>query len=85
MAGEPVARIGRGWLALVGVGQDDSPATARALAEKVAHLRAFPDAEGRMNRSALAFCVGCPTSALLIWTPRAINCATYPCAAYCTP
>ncbi len=53
MAGEPVARIGRGWLALVGVGQDDSPATARALAEKVAHLRAFPDAEGHMNRSAL--------------------------------
>lgn len=40
--GREVARIGVGLLALVGVGRDDEPATARRLAEKTATLRLFP-------------------------------------------
>jgi D-aminoacyl-tRNA deacylase len=48
-----VASIGRGWLALVGVGQDDDGDAARMLADKVVHLRGFADDEGRMNLSAL--------------------------------
>ena len=44
-------RIGRGFVALVGVGQGDGEAEAKFLAEKTAALRVFPDAEGRMNVS----------------------------------
>lgn len=50
---ELVAEIGRGLVVLVGVGRDDSEASARRLAEKVAHLRIFPDEADRMNRSVL--------------------------------
>jgi D-aminoacyl-tRNA deacylase len=49
--GRPVGAIGRGLLVLVGVGREDGPADAAALADKVAGLRIFPDGEGRMNRS----------------------------------
>ena len=48
-----VGSIGRGWLVFLGVGEDDSPVVAEALARKVAQLRAFADADGRMNLSAL--------------------------------
>lgn len=51
--GEPVARMGPGLLALVGVGQGDEEADAAELARKLVHLRVFPDAEGRMNHSLL--------------------------------
>ncbi len=51
--GATVGEIGPGLLILLGVGRDDTPETARALAEKVANLRLFDDAEGRMNRSLL--------------------------------
>lgn len=51
--GEVVAGIGPGWAILLGVGQQDTPEIARKLAEKIAHLRCFPDVEGKMNRSAL--------------------------------
>jgi D-tyrosyl-tRNA(Tyr) deacylase len=44
-----VGRIGRGLVALVGVTHDDDEAAARKLAEKVWHLRVFPDADGTMN------------------------------------
>jgi D-aminoacyl-tRNA deacylase len=50
--GAPVGAIGRGWLILLGVGAEDSPATAARLAEKVATLRAFEDAAGKTNLSA---------------------------------
>ncbi len=50
---ELVAEIGRGLVVLVGVGRDDSEASARRLAEKVAYLRIFPDEADRMNRSVL--------------------------------
>jgi D-tyrosyl-tRNA(Tyr) deacylase len=47
--GEPVASIGPGYLALVGVGHGDDEADAHRLAEKVAALRVFPDEAGKMN------------------------------------
>ena len=53
VAGETVGEIGQGYLLLVGVGHDDGPAEAAALAAKVANLRLFADAAGAMNRSAL--------------------------------
>ena len=43
--------IGRGLAILVGAGPADAPADADALADKVAQLRIFPDAEGRFNLS----------------------------------
>lgn len=51
--GQVVGEIARGWLALVGVAPTDTPAAAEWLAEKVAHLRCFPDADGKMNLSVL--------------------------------
>ncbi|TVR86223.1 MAG: D-tyrosyl-tRNA(Tyr) deacylase [Trueperaceae bacterium] len=47
--GDTVGRIERGLLALVGVGPDDDDRTARALADKLAALRVFPDERGRMH------------------------------------
>ena len=44
-----VGEIGRGLLVLVGVERDDSAATAGQAADKLAGLRIFADAEGRMN------------------------------------
>ena len=49
--GRDVAAVGPGFLALVGVGPADSPATAARLAAKVAALRVFDDGQGHMNRS----------------------------------
>jgi D-tyrosyl-tRNA(Tyr) deacylase len=51
VAGEIVAEMADGLLALVGVARGDTDDDARALAEKLAHLRVFDDAEGAMNRS----------------------------------
>jgi D-tyrosyl-tRNA(Tyr) deacylase len=48
-----VGEMGEGLLALVGVGVDDGEDDARELGSKLVHLRVFPDAEGRMNRSLL--------------------------------
>ena len=50
---QTVAAIDRGLLVLVGVGADDSPADAKWLADKVAHLRVFDDEDGKMNLSVL--------------------------------
>ena len=47
--GDVVGEIGPGVCALIGVTHDDTDATARALAEKVWHLRIFDDADGAMN------------------------------------
>ena len=51
--GAVVGAIGQGWVVLLAVGREDDEAIARALAQKVVHLRAFADEAGRMNRSAL--------------------------------
>lgn len=48
---EVVGRIGPGLLVLLGVGQADAPADAEQLAEKIAELRVFDDAAGKMNLS----------------------------------
>jgi D-tyrosyl-tRNA(Tyr) deacylase len=48
-----VGQIGAGLLVLLGVGQGDAEADADYVAEKVLHLRIFPDGEGQMNLSVL--------------------------------
>jgi len=48
-----VGRIGPGLLVLVGVAADDTPESARWLAEKTVNLRVFNDPQGRMNKSIL--------------------------------
>jgi len=50
---ETVGAIAAGWLVLLGVGPTDTPAECDWLADKVAHLRAFADADGKMNLSVL--------------------------------
>jgi D-tyrosyl-tRNA(Tyr) deacylase len=45
------ATVGRGFLVLLGVAQDDTEADADYLAEKIAGLRVFEDDQGRMNLS----------------------------------
>ena len=42
-----------GLLVLVGVGHSDTVTQASELARRLVHLRVFPDADGRMNRSLL--------------------------------
>jgi len=49
--GERVAAVGRGLLVLLGVATTDDEAVADRLAAKVAALRVFEDADGRMNLS----------------------------------
>jgi D-aminoacyl-tRNA deacylase len=49
--GERVAAIGAGLVVLVAAGAQDGPDAPAQLAGKVARLRIFADAEGRMNRS----------------------------------
>lgn len=49
--GEEVSRIGAGLVVLAAVGRDDTDADADYIVEKTVHLRVFPDAEGRFDRS----------------------------------
>jgi D-tyrosyl-tRNA(Tyr) deacylase len=49
--GSVVGEIGRGLLVLVGVGHDDTPDIAQALAKRTVELRIFEDEDGRTNRS----------------------------------
>jgi D-tyrosyl-tRNA(Tyr) deacylase len=51
--GTRVGEIGPGLVVLLGVGQDDTVADARYMAEKIANLRIFEDNEGKMNLSVL--------------------------------
>ncbi len=51
--GEVIGRIGPGLLVLLGVARGDTEAEAKWLAHKIANLRIFPDAEGKMNLSLL--------------------------------
>ena len=50
---EEIARIGSGFLALVGIGREDGQEDIDLLANKIANLRVFEDDEGKMNRSIL--------------------------------
>ncbi len=47
--GESIGEVGIGFVALVGVGPDDTEHDAAALAAKLAGLRVFPDGADRMN------------------------------------
>jgi D-tyrosyl-tRNA(Tyr) deacylase len=49
VAGAVVAAIDRGFLLLVGIGAEDTEGEAERLADKIANLRVFADAEGKMN------------------------------------
>jgi D-tyrosyl-tRNA(Tyr) deacylase len=51
VAGEVLGRIGRGFVALVGAGQDDGDDDVAYIADKIAGLRVFPDEAGLMNRA----------------------------------
>jgi len=47
--GKTVGQIGKGFLLLVGVTDGDTEVQANLLAKKVAQMRVFEDAEGKMN------------------------------------
>lgn len=49
--GQVVGKIGRGFTLLVGFCHEDTPAEVEFLAKKVAGMRVFEDAEGKMNLS----------------------------------
>ncbi|HYG10881.1 MAG TPA: D-aminoacyl-tRNA deacylase [Pyrinomonadaceae bacterium] len=49
--GETVGEIAAGALVLLGIARDDTREDARYLLEKIAGLRIFEDADGRMNLS----------------------------------
>ena len=51
VAGLTVGEIGAGLLVLLGIARSDIQQDADHLADKVIHLRIFPDQAGRMNRS----------------------------------
>ncbi|MCC9644055.1 D-tyrosyl-tRNA(Tyr) deacylase [Rhodopirellula sp. JC740] len=51
--GQVVGEIDRGLVALIGIGHNDTEATAAALADKTAGLRIFSDENGKMNRNVL--------------------------------
>jgi D-tyrosyl-tRNA(Tyr) deacylase len=51
--GSVISKIGPGLLVLLGVRKNDSAADAKILAEKIAHLRIFPDQGKLMNLSVL--------------------------------
>ena len=50
--GEQVGAIGKGWAILLGIGPRDDEASAAVLVDKIVKLRAFEDANGKMNVSA---------------------------------
>ena len=51
--GDISGEITDGLMILLGVGRDDTSAVANGMAEKIANLRIFEDAERKMNRSLL--------------------------------
>lgn len=51
VGGKTVGSIDKGFLLLLGVAQGDTDADADKLAKKIAAMRVFEDAEGKMNLS----------------------------------
>ena len=52
--GRVVGSIGRGLLVLLGVGKQDTPEQVTWMADKIAGLRIFADADDKMNRDLAA-------------------------------
>jgi len=50
---QTIGAIGRGYLLLVGVGQDDTQDTVNKLAKKIVNLRLFPNDAGKFDKSLL--------------------------------
>ncbi len=50
VAGETVGRIGPGLLVYCAAAPDDGPQDVQYIADKIAHLRIFTDAQDKMNR-----------------------------------
>ena len=53
VAGRCVSAIEAGLLVLIGVGRTDTEEDARYLADKIVHLRIFPDENDKLNRSVM--------------------------------
>lgn len=51
IGGETAGAIEKGFLILLGVGPNDTPAVCDKLAEKICNLRVFEDENGKMNLS----------------------------------
>lgn len=51
--GKRVSSIEKGILVYLGIGRQDTEKDAQMMADKILHLRLFPDAEGKMNLSVL--------------------------------
>ena len=51
--GRPLAEIGPGLVILLGISPDDGDEEINYLTHKIANLRIFEDAEGKLNRSVL--------------------------------
>jgi D-tyrosyl-tRNA(Tyr) deacylase len=49
--GKKIARIGPGFLLLVGIGREDNEEEISFWAKRIPELRVFPDENGKMNRS----------------------------------
>lgn len=49
--GAPVGSVGRGFLVLLGVAPADGASEVAWMADKIARLRVFEDADGKMNRA----------------------------------
>ena len=64
--GSIVGSIDRGLLLLVGIGVSDTTAEVDLLVGKIANLRIFEDAEGKMNLSALDLITSEPGSAAML-------------------
>ncbi len=50
---QTISKIGKGLLILLGIGHGDGEEQAKFLAEKIANLRIFEDAQGKTNLSVL--------------------------------
>lgn len=56
VADQEVGSIGAGLLVFIGIAEDDTPEDLGYLVSKIIHLRAFEDAEGKMNLGILDVC-----------------------------
>ena len=65
-------RVSGAEIRVVGVAVGDKPKQARWLADKLVHLRVFPDESGRMNRSVLDVggSIGIVSQFTLLGNPR---------------